>query len=181
MTTRRGFSRRRRRVRGGGSYGSRSSRSHPSWAGSSGVGLVVERGGEGGVAASTNLPAQRRVGGEQCVAVELAAGVVEAVDAALDVTGLGGRAFRIDVQVTDDADAFAGRGGFDGDPGRAHGEDLTDGWAVQPCHCASCASEEDVGDRGALTGVGALVDVEHDLPRGARLYPVEVAQGHDGP
>ena len=69
---------------------------------------------------------------------------------------------------------------FDGDLGRAHGEYFTDGWSVQLGDRASCASEEDVGDRGALPGVGALVDVEHDLPRGARLYSVEVAQGHDG-
>ena len=89
--------------------------------------------------------------------------------------------FGIDGQVADDADAFAGRGVLDGDPGRAHGEDLADGWSVQPCHRAARAAEEDVGDRGVLAGVGALVDVEHDLPGGARLYPVEVAQGHDGP
>jgi hypothetical protein len=58
---------------------------------------------------------------------------------------------------------------FDGDPGRAHGEDLTDGWSVQPCDRAARAAEEDVGDRRALCGVGALVDIEHDLPGGAGL------------
>ena len=33
---------------------------------------------------------------------------------------------------------------------------------------------------GPLAGGGALVDVEHDLPGGARMYPVEVAEGHYG-
>src|SRR5258705_12769709 len=31
-----------------------------------------------------------------------------------------------------------------------------------------------------LAGGGALVDVEHDLPGGARLSPVDVAEGHYG-
>jgi hypothetical protein len=50
-----------RRVRG--------QRCVPHASGPSGVGAVVEVGGEGGVAASSDLPAQRRVGGDQCVAV----------------------------------------------------------------------------------------------------------------
>ena len=41
-------------------------------------------------------------------------------------------------------------------------------------------AEEDVGYRGPLVVVGVLVDVEDDLPGGARLDAVEVAEGHDG-
>src|SRR5580692_9550874 len=96
----------------------------------SGAGAVVEVGGEGGVAASSHLPAQRRVGGEQRVAVQFGAGVVEAGDAAPDVAWLRGVSFGLDHQVADDADAFAGPGVLEGDPGRAHGVDLADGWPV---------------------------------------------------
>ena len=74
----------------------------------SGVGAVVEVRGEGGVAAASDFPPQRRVCRLQRVAVQLGAGVVEAGDAAPDVTRLRGVPFGLDRQVADDTDAFAG-------------------------------------------------------------------------
>jgi hypothetical protein len=86
-------------------------------------------------------------------------------------------AFGLGRQVADDADAFAGRGVLEGDPGWAHGVDFADGWAVLPCGRSAGPAEEDVGDRGLLAGVGVLVDVEHDFPGGSWLDAVEVAEG----
>src|SRR5262245_19557910 len=84
----------------------------------SGAGAVVEVGGEGGVAPSPDLPAQRRIGGSQRVAVQLGAGMVKARNAAPDITWLGGLAFGLDPQVADDIDALARRGVLQGDAGR---------------------------------------------------------------
>src|SRR6266581_226807 len=51
----------------------------------SGAGTVIEIGGECGVAPPCYLPAQRRVGRPERVAVEVGAGMVEARDATPDV------------------------------------------------------------------------------------------------
>src|SRR5206468_6270465 len=59
--------------------------------------------------------------------------------------------------------------------------DLADGRAVQPGDRSACPAEEDVSQRGQLVLAGVAVDVEHDLPWGARMHPVEVADGHHDP
>src|SRR5205823_14956273 len=135
----------------------------------------------GGVAPSPALPAQRRVGRLQRVAVQLGAGMVEAGDAALDVARLGGVALGLHVQVADDVDALAGRDVLEGYPGRPDDADLADGRAVQPGDGPAGPAEEDVGQRGPLLVAGPLVDVEHHLPGGAGLHPVEVAERQHGP
>jgi hypothetical protein len=50
-----------------------------------------------------------------------------------------------------------------------------------PCDRPSGPAEEDVGQRGPLLVAGAGVDVEHDLPRGTRLHPVQVADRQHRP
>src|SRR4029077_17366067 len=147
----------------------------------SGVGAVVEVGGEGGVAPSPDFPVQRRVGRLQGVAVQLGAGVIEARDAALDVARLGRVALGLDVQISDDVDTLARRDVLEGYAGRPDGADLADGRPVQPGDRTAGAAEEDVGQRGPLLVAGVLVDVEHYLPAGAGLHPVEVADRHHGP
>ena len=59
------------------------------------------------------------------------------------------------------------------------GVDLPDGRPVELATVPAGAPEEDVGRASMLQRVGALVDVEHDLPRRARLYLVVVAQRQD--
>ena len=71
--------------------------------------------------------------------------MVVAGDAAPDVAWLGGVAFGLGREVADDADAFAGCGVLEGDPGWAHGVDFADGWAVLPCGRSAGPAEEDVG------------------------------------
>src|SRR5260370_20465250 len=148
----------------------RSARTTPSQAGT-----IVEVNGEGGMAPSSHLPAQHRVGRSQRIAVKLGAGVVEARDAAPDVTWPGGVAFGLDRQIADDVDALAGGGVLKSYPGRPDDVDLTDRCAIQLCDRSAGPAEEDVGDRGPLVVAGASVDVEHDLPGGTRLHAVEVA------
>src|SRR6266704_4811895 len=74
----------------------------------SGTGTVIEIGGECGVAPPCYLPAQRRVGRPERVAVEFGAGMVEARDATPDVARLRGVTFCRDRQVADNVDALAG-------------------------------------------------------------------------
>jgi len=71
--------------------------------------------------------------------------VVVAGDAAPDVAWRGCVALGLGRQVADDADAFAGRGVLEGDPGWAHGVDFADGWAVLPGGRSAGPAEEDVG------------------------------------
>ena len=40
-------------------------------------------------------------------------------------------------------------------------------------------AKEDISKRGALAVIGGVVHIQHDFPRGARLYLVEVTQDHD--
>jgi hypothetical protein len=83
-------------------------------------------------------------------------------------------------QVADDADAFAGRGVFDGDPaGRTartspmagpYGRATVPPARPRKSRRSRCVAwHRRPGRRRARP------------PRGARLFPVEVAQGHDGP
>ena len=57
--------------------------------------------------------------------------------------------------------------------------DLTDGRAVQVRHGSAGPAKEDIGHRGALAVSCGVVHIQHDLPRGARLYLVKVTQDHD--
>jgi hypothetical protein len=141
----------------------------------SGAGTVIEIGGECGVAPPCYLPAQRRVGCLERVAVEFGAGVVEARDAAPDVARLGGVAFCFDREVADNVDALAGGGMLEGYVSCPDDVDLADSRAVQPGDGAAGPAEEDVSERGPLIRAGVVVYVEHDLPWGARLHAVEIA------
>src|SRR5215469_2933406 len=107
--------------------------------------------------------------------------MVEARDAALDVTRRGGVALGLHRQVADDVDPLAGRGVLEGDPGWPDGVNLADRRAVQPGDRSAGPAEEDVGQRGPLLVAGVPVDVEHDLPGGAGLDAVEVADRQHGP
>src|SRR6185312_10175732 len=46
---------------------------------------------------------------------------------------------------------------------------------------AAGPAEEDVGERSLLIRAGVVVYVQHDLPWGARLHAVEIADGHHDP
>src|SRR5580700_1089328 len=106
--------------------------------------------------------------------MEFGAGVVEARNSAADVAEFGGLAFGLHGHVADDVDALAWCSVFEGDPGAPDRADIADRRAVQACHGSAGPAQEDVGQRGLLPVAGTLVDVEHDLPRGAGLDPVEV-------
>ena len=58
---------------------------------------------------------------------------------------------------------------------------LTNRGTVQARNGSACPTEEDVGYRRHLVVIGSAVNVQHDLPRGARLYTVEVTDRHDDP
>ena len=64
------------------------------------------------------------------------------------------------------------------DVGASDGVHLTDGRSVLRGDGAAGPAEEDRRQGGQLCVVGALVDVEHDLPARRRLDPVEVAKRH---
>src|SRR6185369_15813628 len=91
---------------------------------------------------------------------------------------LGGVAFCFDRQVADNVDALAGGSVLEGYASCPDEVDLADSRAVQPGDRSAGPAEEDVSDRGLLVLAGVVVDVEHDLPRGARRHAVEVADGH---
>src|SRR5579859_229647 len=138
------------------------------------AGPVVEIGGEGGVPPSPHLPAQRGVSGSQRVAVQFGARVVEAGDPAPDVARVGGVGLSLDPEVADDVDTLAGGDVLQGYPGRPDGADIADCRTVQPRDRSASATEEDVGHRRLLFTAAAVVDIEHHVPRGAGLDPVEV-------
>jgi hypothetical protein len=106
--------------------------------------------------------------------------MIEAGDATLNVAWIGGVAFGLDRQIADDADALTRSGVVKDDARPTDDLDLADCRTVLPCHRPASPSEQDVGNRGLLSVVGLVVDVEHDFPWSARLYAVEEADRHDG-
>ena len=68
-----------------------------------------------------------------------------------------------------------------GRPGGPDGADLPDRRAVQAGDRSAGPAEEDAGQRFPLPVAGVLVDVEHDLPAGAGMHPVEVTDREHGP
>jgi hypothetical protein len=56
---------------------------------------------------------------------------------------------------------------------------ITNRGTVQVRDGSTGPTEEDIGYRSLLVLIGGPVNVQHDLPRGARLYPVEVTNRHD--
>jgi len=131
------------------------------------------------VAPSSHLEAQRGVGGPQHLAVKFGARVVEPRDTASDIAWLRGVTLGLDRQMAYDADPLAGRHVLKADPGRAHDVDLANRRAVQVRNGSAGPAKEDISKRGALAVIGGVVHIQHDFPRGARLYLVEVTQDHD--
>jgi hypothetical protein len=56
---------------------------------------------------------------------------------------------------------------------------ITNRGTVQVRDGSTGPTEEDIGYRGPLVVIGSPVNVQHDLPRGARLYPVKITNRHD--
>ena len=64
--------------------------------------------------------------------------------------------------------------------GRADRVHFADGRSVQTRDAPSDTTEEDVSERVALDVIGAIVDIEDDFPKGARLDVIAVAdRQHD--
>jgi len=95
--------------------------------------------------------------------------------------GSEGVAFCFDRQVADNVDALAGGNVLEGYASCPDEIDLADSRTVQPGDRSAGPAEEHVSERGPLIRAGVVVYVEHDLPWGARLHAVEVADGHHDP
>jgi hypothetical protein len=133
------------------------------------------------VSPSTHLPAQRRVDRLQPVAVQFGAGMIEAGNAALHVTRVRGLSLGLDRQVTQHVDALAWGRVLQRDAGTTNGKNLADSRALLLCHSPPRSAQKDVGQRLELIVLGSLLDIQHGLPRSARLHLVGVADREDRP
>src|SRR4249919_3190466 len=133
---------------------------------------VVEISRERGAAAHYR-PAQCGVVGSGDVGVQLGAWVVEAGNAAGNLSGLASELLGFDGDVAGDMDALAGCRVLHGDVGSPHGVNVADCRSVLRGYGAAGAPEKDRGERGKLGVVGAVVDVEHDLPWCRWLHAIE--------
>src|SRR5438067_3981080 len=102
-------------------------------------------------------------------------------DTAAHVTWFGGGPFRLNRQVTHNPDSLTRGRVLDRDASRANFVNCADRRAVLLGDRSAGPAEKDVGKRVPLAFIAALVDVQHDLPSGARLDAVEVPQRHHGP
>jgi len=111
--------------------------------------------------------------------VQLSPGMIEPWDSTLHVSRRRRISLRFDSQKSDNVDSLARGGVLKSDLCFAHRMDHPDSGTVEFCHSSTRSAKEDVRQGIGLRIVGAIIDVENDLPSGTRLNVVEVSDRKD--